>query len=107
MRYKVNSQFQGGREIQMNEAFANQAEAKSFIESKLQEDAQMNLQVTYKIMEFGDPIATFPPLEKDLMSPVASDSGGRNSSSSITNPFSTRPVPKGVKALDHDEDKDN
>jgi len=111
MHFKVKKQFGRGKET-LTAQFADQADARLFIQVRLATDAKMKIEAVYKLYEFDDLIEEFDAEKlQSAASKEESGSQGKGSTSGFRpTPFSTSPKPSGMPSKwssSQDEDEDD
>lgn len=112
-RYKVGKQYGRGPETILDERFNNLSDVKAFVETKLADDAALNVKAIYRIYE-DDEVHSEYDTSKVVITPASSQasqgSQGMGSGASFRpTPLNTAPRPAGTPQkwmVDEDEDKD-
>ena len=115
MQYRVNCIFGRGASL-LCAQFKDLADARVFIEQKLKLDANLKLEVTYRIYEFDELVKEYPPIKEgdfSTQSQEKSSTGSQGKSSTASfkpTPFNTSPRPSGtpprwiIEPDDNDDD---
>ena len=98
MRFQVSRQYQRGGESHFAR-FSDRTDAELFIQSKVESDKQLKLNVTYRLYDGTRLLETYVDLPVDGFSGPAgeSSSSGRGSGATFRpTPFNAAPRPSGV-----------
>lgn len=106
--YKVTKQY-GSGPVSTLATFHDGADAKLFVEAKLQEDAALKIKVTYRVIDaVGDLVSEHLPGEAQTASASSSSQGASSTASFRPTPFNTAPRPAGTPhkwVKDEEEEK--
>lgn len=97
MWYIVKGKYLRGSEIKLDEEFDDLDKAKNFIQTKLLEDAALNVKVRYRIYDFNEVVVQeYDPSTMNLLSLQQAAQGTSGNSSTVRpTPFDTTPRPSG------------
>lgn len=104
MRYKVSKQYARGPESHFAQ-FTDLSDAKSFIQTKMEQDVLLNVKVIYKIYEFTELLTEFDSSKPDT---TAAGSQGQSSQSQFRpTPLNTSLRPAGMPKNWKDDEEEN